>query len=105
MIDRKKLEDACLNYRHDFDLLDAATQANMEHDAIKWLDAWEKTIPEEKQPYTSDQKFGYSVIFMIALLVSCISIATGKVFVMIAGLAFSTVLFIGCFGAAKSERW
>lgn len=63
------------------------------------------TLGSENGKYSENAKFGYSVMFIIAIIVFCICLATGKVYLIIAGLLFSTVIIIGCFGAVKSDRW
>jgi len=37
-----EIDDACLNYRHDFGLLDLSAQADLRCQAIEWLKAWAK---------------------------------------------------------------
>jgi hypothetical protein len=41
-----QIESACLSYRHDFGLLEAAQQSQIKYAGLEWLLAWQKAMPQ-----------------------------------------------------------
>lgn len=44
----KEIEEACLNYRHDYGILEQEEQEKIQFEAQEWLQAWLKVTEDSK---------------------------------------------------------